>query len=401
MVKNETMITKAELELSTERERKFLCRCSFDQLSILLGNEANWGSKQNIEQIYLSHPNEEWSLRVRKTTSGSSDPEYTVTLKSSDDNQGEEALERVEVEAPISEEIFRFFQQQEQLPRLQKYRHLASIDCGIPGISVDTIDGIDTLLIEVENPEQHPELIERCTEEERIKEVTHDTTWQNEYIAHQIFKAEYGCEALTPKDPLNVVKICHDIVRHRVEKSTVNPTIISLRGRSGSGKTTFAHELQQALTGHGMSSAIVTTDDYNRGITALNQLLGHEEWRGNWDEHMIYDTALLAQELEACITHGEPIPQRSFDFITEEPQLTGEYYPKSQIVIVEGIFAHSSNITPLLALQYEMTTPLATCIGRRLIRDLSTRKNSEFQDPAELLRYQLEVAERMYQKYSL
>jgi uridine kinase len=76
-----------------------------------------------------------------------------------------------------------------------------------------------------------------------------------------------------------------------------------------------------------------------------------------------------------------------------EPVLTGTIEP-TDVIIIEGIYAQAPEITKGSDLQYEMTTPLATCIGRRLLRDIAERP--EFADPATSLGYMLSEAEPAY-----
>ena len=78
-----------------------------------------------------------------------------------------------------------------------------------------------------------------------------------------------------------------------------------------------------------------------------------------------------------------------------EPVYEGIIAP-SNVVIIEGIYALSPDITKQDELRYEMTTPLATCIGRRLLRDM--RERPEFADPVKSLGYMLREAEPAYRR---
>jgi uridine kinase len=94
---------------------------------------------------------------------------------------------------------------------------------------------------------------------------------------------------------------------------------------------------------------------------------------------------------------GSPILKRAMDFTVVEPVYGGEI--KAQpVLFIEGIYATSSDFDKFESLRFDIPTPLATSIGRRLLRDIKERPN--FSDPGVSLKYILEQAEPMWRKQS-
>ncbi|MEO5949221.1 MAG: hypothetical protein ABIP74_02370, partial [Candidatus Saccharimonas sp.] len=133
------------------------------------------------------------------------------------------------------------------------------------------------------------------------------------------------------------------------------------------------------------------TDDYHRGTSWLRDYNGGNDWT-HWDAPIVYDTESMAADLTA-LKRGEQIVTHEMDWTIAEPRVAGTM-SMPEILLIEGIYANSPRVTTPGDLVYEMTTPLATCIGRRLLRDL--RERPEFADPAKSLLYMLSEAEPAY-----
>ena len=181
------------------------------------------------------------------------------------------------------------------------------------------------------------------------------------------------------------------------EKLSGEPLVIAITGRSGSGKTTLAEAVMAKLHEDGRSAVILSTDDYNRGRSGLRALFGHDD-HANWDAHHVYDTALMARHLEE-LKSGRSIPRHGFNFAESEPHelVEGDTVDPAQVIIIEGIMANSPNLKDVTDICHLVPTPLATCIGRRVMRDMQQNRGGSVANNAEdLLRYQLEVAEPEY-----
>lgn len=371
------MINKSEHEIYVEQklpletERKYL-HPSPERIAHF--RELAWP----IEQLYLSHPTEPFSLRLRASWRHGS-PRYTAALKDMG-RLGEHGLERLEVETSISSETYAYYRSLD-VPVLRKLRAEP-----IPAVSVDFFDH-GLVLMESEDPMAWQQLL-NGHDLVGIIDVTGEPLADNEHIAHRLYQQEHdGREALRPMAELDLAEMVDDIIHSR---PTDRPTVIQLAGRSGSGKSTLVAQLHTALTAENLTSVAVSTDDYHRGKRWLEQYKGGP-WT-DWDAPIVYDTAALASDLMR-LKRGESVPCRSFDFQTEEPCLNGHMEP-ADVIIIEGIYARSPDLTPHYDRRYELPTPPATSMGRRLLRD--ARERPQFADPARSLRYMVENAEPSY-----
>jgi uridine kinase len=167
---------------------------------------------------------------------------------------------------------------------------------------------------------------------------------------------------------------------------------------SGSGKTTLANEVALELLnrfGESLPGAVrLSTDDYHRGKTWLETTYG-QPWT-NWDAPEVYDTARLARDVE-LLQAGDAIDKKHFDFEREETVVDGTLSP-APFVIIEGIFAGSPHLAHVRDLHFNVPTPIATTVGRDLLRLMhSDRPNNSIGSPEARLRYQLETAIPTYQ----
>lgn len=340
----------------------------------------------NITQIYLSHPDDEYSLRLRQQTNHSGEVQYTATLK----DRGEiapEGLRRMEVEAAISAETFHHYLNQGNQPVVHKQR--AEL---CEGVSIDWIEGSQTPIIEVENADLHqPASDFLSTFSDDLIERTGHGDVDNESIAYAMFEGK-----IERPDSATTEEIINDLLVHR--SAGIQKLVIGIGGRSGSGKSTLARELQQAIAEHpllGEASTLVSTDDYHRGRHYLESTY-RSPWT-NWEDAKVYDTELLGQEI-ANWHKGQPLSKRYFDFATEE-SVVGETLPMSNILIVEGIHASSSDLTKQRHLYYEVKTPLSVSLGRDIKRLIDTdRSQAAMKSPEERLRYILEIGELTYRE---
>lgn len=332
-----------------------------------------------IEQIYLSHPDEPFSLRLREELTDDGKLTYIATLKSRGEIDSG-ALKRLEINSkPLSQELYLYYKQKE-VPCLRKMRAEP-----IPGVVVDFFEDGH---IQVESENDWSWLQFTAEHGDYFTEISGDRNSDNQWRAHLDFRrTNGGKEALKPHQGLSTDTISKDIMQHLGPA----PLIVHIGGRSGSGKSTLVRQLSEQLTQQGVTPAVLSTDDYHRGTQWLTAYNNGQEWT-RWDDPIVYDTALMGQDLQQ-LSAGNIISRRSMDWSAGEPVIDGEITP-APIVIIEGIYANSPDITDDNDLQYETTTPLATCIGWRLLRDMQQRP--EFSDLAESLTYILEQAEPAY-----
>lgn len=190
------------------------------------------------------------------------------------------------------------------------------------------------------------------------------------------------------------------IVRETKAALEDEPFIIGITGRSGSGKSTLAQKIEEEYKDDGFSVTTLSTDDFNRGKKEVVKLTGVDHENGetiNWDSHVVYDIEDLHWVLQRSKIWIPTLGKRKFDFASSETIVNKkEFIEPAQIMIVEGIMANSPILREDIDMHYVMSTPLATCIGRRVVRDTSGRGVTWSAE--EILRYQLEVAEPEYRK---
>lgn len=371
----ETLVNNNEFEqiLHHETERKLLP--VFPERLRHLRAEA-----MPIEQYYLSHIDEPFSLRFRETCRDGK-LSYEATLKDTG-HITESGIDRLEVPVSVSPELYQYYFDEQTTPVLRKLRSEPT-----DGVIVDFYDD-DSVQVEIEQPTSWQTFTERFGDD--FMDISGDRLGNNEWRAHLSFRRLHdGHEAFAPGEDLTSASIVHDVLaQHTV---THGPVTVHIGGRSGSGKSTIVREVQHSLEELGLTSGVLSTDDYHRGTSWLRAYNNGEDWI-HWDEPIVYDTATMAQDLQA-LERGEAIATRAIDWTVAEPIVSGTM-TMPDVLIIEGIYANAPEIMGAGDLTYEMTTPLATCIGRRLLRDM--RERPQFADPGASLFYMLNEAEPAY-----
>lgn len=376
-------ITEPENFEQMETEKKFLVTrpALFDELK----NSENIVA---IEQIYLSAPDDEFNLRLRESTSKNG-IKYTATMKSRGEST-EDGLARLETEVNISSDTYAFYAQQ-NYARLHKLRLQIA-----EGTTIDWVEGYNAPIVEIEDFGASREALAfydtYAPYLEGVPAIA--PNWvDNEWIAHHLSHQEKE-----PQTPLTAQKIADEILAYH--DIGLRQVVVSIAGRSGSGKSTMSREVAHILAEKNPKPTVtyLSTDDYHRGKTWLDGYNKGEPWQ-NWDDEIVYDTKALAEDIEK-LKNGEPIPWRHFDFGTQEPSRKGSVYPDdADVIIIEGIQAGSPDLSSVRNAHFELPTSLATCIGRDLARIRnSARPNSSIGDAKDRLRYQLEVAEPTYRQ---
>ncbi len=345
-----------------------------------------------IEQLYLSSPDDEFSLRLRATyhPEGTS---YTATQK----DRGEiveGALHRTEIDTPINEAAYDFFAQK-NIARLRKLRATIA-----EGISIDFYDSPEVpVIVEVE----HNDPVERTKLVALVEELTSsdlidhssDPSLTNEALAHH-FSKEAHPELIRSKETLDTFAECvvgEMIARYATGKRQV---VAGLTGMSGSGKTTVTRLIEERLVelfGEAYKPIIISTDDYHFGKTNLEERYGKPY--SDWDSPRTYNTEELALDLHN-LAEGTPLIRRHFSFETEEP-VFDELVAPLPFILIEGLYAGSKDLTAVRDLHFELPTSIATSVGRdvrRLVID--NRANRAFPTPESRLRYQIETALPLY-----
>ena len=363
-----------EFQKRREREQKMMA-VSPDLLDVFKADSVP------IEQVYLSHPDEEFSLRVRAKYS----PEgttYMATLKDGGEIV-DGVLDRLEVEEEISQEAYEYYANNGLYPHVRKLRSEP-----LPGLSIDFIEGMDTPVVEFEGSDLETSSFATLLKTGLV-DMTDSTELHNEVIAHRLHQGEVLKPSAETLESLSMRMFKDMVATYTLGYKQV---VVGVSGMSGSGKTTVVHDLEKALIetfGEEFRPLVLSSDDYHRGKKWLESEYG-APWT-NWDDPRVYNTAELADDLKK-LSEGEPVMRKHFDFGTEEV-VYDEIIDPRPFVIVEGLFAGSPDLQPVRHLHYEVPTGIATSVGRdvrRLI--LENRANGSIGSPEARLKYQLETA---------
>lgn len=342
---------------------------------------------QHIEQIYLSSPEEPYSLRVRKIDEADGSVRYSATLKS-EGSVEVDGLTRFETPTEVSAETFAFYEKTDA-PRLTKHRVEP-----VPGVTIDWIDGYDRPIVEIEDIATNPDAQLFF---QQYGDVLSDHTGlpevNNEWIAHHLSRVERS-EA----KQISVEEMSKKVLGYK--SYGISPIVVTIDGRSGSGKTTYARQLAGLLKlgtdGESLDTTVLSTDNYHRGKSWLESQNNGKPWQ-NWDASIVYDTKELAIDI-ARLRAGESVENRFFSFDDQECHFEGTIRP-TEIIIVEGIHAGTKDLEGIRHFHFPVETPLATAVGRDLgrLRE-GDRPNSAIGSTAERLSYQLEYAEPAFQE---
>lgn len=379
----ENEITKSNIERAnenlelmehTERERKLVV-VDTEKYAALKGEAVA------IEQVYLSHPDEEFSLRLRRTESPSG-TEFSATLKTKGTYE-HDALTRTEVETSVSEEAYNYYAQSGEYATLKKLR--AHID---EFTTIDFIEGMKEPVIEIEHVD--PMVIAALAEsyKDSTEDRTSDPTITNEVLAHKIS----GMETLPEQQ--SITELAESITKDMLASYATgkNTVFTSISGMSGSGKSTVTRLVAQHIeqfAGEAYRPIVISTDDYHYGRRHLEEKYG-APWL-EWDDARTYNTAQLARDLE-LFKNGEELERKYFDFEKEET-IVESGYTRSPFVIIEGIHAGSPDLDAVRDNHFQMPSGIATSVGRDVRRLLiDGRANRAFPTAESRLKYQIESA---------
>ena len=331
---------------------------------------------------YLSHPDEEFSLRVQAeyTPEGVN---YTATLKDKGVMSGD-ALERLEIPTEISAETYKYYSANPIFPEVKFLRAKP-----LKGLVVDFIEGKEMPQVEYESlaTDEEPAFVGLL--KSGLVNMSSDPSVRKEVIAHEL----HGTETLLPPEQ-TLENFAHRIFNDMVASYVAGykQVVVGLSGMSGSGKSTAVRALEERFSetfGDEFKPIILSSDDYHRGKKWLEETYG-APWT-NWDDPKVYNTAELAEDI-ARLGNDESILRKHFDFATEEVVYDEEIAP-SPFVIIEGLFAGSPDLKDVRHLHYDVPTGIATSVGRDVRRlVLENRANGSIATPEARLRYQLEVA---------
>jgi uridine kinase len=151
--------------------------------------------------------------------------------------------------------------------------------------------------------------------------------------------------------------------------ATRSPLIIGIAGGSGSGKTTVAEALVEAIDG----VTYIQHDAYYRHQPHLNF---EQRSRVNYDHPDSLETELLIAHLQA-LREGRPIERPDYDFTQHLRREETVPVAPAPVVVLEGILVLADpGLRDLMDLKVFVDTDPDLRLARRLERDLTERGRS-------------------------
>ncbi|KAG8382974.1 hypothetical protein BUALT_Bualt05G0135700 [Buddleja alternifolia] len=155
--------------------------------------------------------------------------------------------------------------------------------------------------------------------------------------------------------------------------------LIGLAGPSGAGKTIFTEKILNFMP----SIAVISMDNYNDASRIID---------GNFDDPRLTDYDTLLKNIHD-LKAGKPVDVPIYDF--KSSSRTGYRtleVPSSRIVIIEGIYALSEKLRPLLDLRVSVTGGVHFDLVKRVLRDIQRAG----QEPEEIIH---QISETVYPMY--
>ncbi|MBA0834639.1 hypothetical protein Goarm_006971 [Gossypium armourianum] len=188
-------------------------------------------------------------------------------------------------------------------------------------------------------------------------------------------------EIVSIQDPLSFEQGFFIVIRACQSLAQKNDGIVlvGLAGPSGAGKTVFTEKMLNFMP----NIAIITMDNYNDSSRIVD---------GNFDDPRLTDYDMLLQNVHD-LKEGKDVQVPIYDFKTSSR--TGYRtleVPISRVVIIEGIYALSEKLRPMLDLRVSVTGGVHFDLVKRVLRDIQRAG----QEPEEIIH---QISETVYPMY--
>jgi uridine kinase len=148
----------------------------------------------------------------------------------------------------------------------------------------------------------------------------------------------------------------------------MKPLIIGIAGGSGSGKSTVARNVAQAL--HAETVAFIDMDAYYRNHAHLPLA---ERRRVNWDHPDAFDWELLVGQLTQ-LAAGESIEKPVYDFVSHTRSDQTVVVPPAEVVVIDGILLFTEQrVRELCDVKVFVDADADIRLIRRIKRDTTKR----------------------------
>lgn len=150
--------------------------------------------------------------------------------------------------------------------------------------------------------------------------------------------------------------------------TTVKPLIIGIAGGTGSGKTTVARRVADAL--ENASVAFIDMDAYYRNFTNLS---AEERKHVNWDHPDAFDLDLFASQM-ASLAAGHTIDKPVYDFVSHARRADAERVEPADVIVIDGILLFvDRRLRDLCDVKVYVDADADIRLIRRIERDLVAR----------------------------
>jgi len=148
----------------------------------------------------------------------------------------------------------------------------------------------------------------------------------------------------------------------------MKPFIIGIAGGSGSGKSTVARNVAQALQTE--TVAFIDMDAYYLNYAHLPM---EERRKINWDHPDAFDWDLLIEQLSR-LAAGQSIDKPVYDFVTHSRSDRCVVVPPAQVVVIDGILLFSdARVRDLCDVKVFVDADADIRLIRRIRRDINKR----------------------------
>ena len=148
----------------------------------------------------------------------------------------------------------------------------------------------------------------------------------------------------------------------------MKPLIIGIAGGSGSGKSTVARRIADALDNP--SIAFIDMDAYYRNFTHLSP---EERKHVNWDHPDAFDLDLFVSQMSA-LSDGQTIEKPVYDFITHGRRAETVRVQPADVIVIDGILLFvDRRVRELCDVKIYVDADADIRLIRRIERDLVAR----------------------------
>lgn len=170
----------------------------------------------------------------------------------------------------------------------------------------------------------------------------------------------------------------------------MKPLIIGIAGGTGSGKTTVARKIAEALPES--SVAFLDMDGYYRNFAHLPM---DERRQINWDHPEAFDLDLFVSHLEQ-LARGEPVEKPVYDFATHLRTGRTERIPAADVIVVDGILLF---VDERVRAQFDVKVYVDADADIRLVRRIERDMAERARPLEEILLQYLTTVRPMHQQF--